>query len=45
MDSRERQAHWENVYTTKAKDEVSWFQESPTMSLDLIHASGVSKDS
>ncbi|WFU14000.1 methyltransferase domain-containing protein [Bradyrhizobium sp. CB3481] len=31
-----RQAHWENVYTTKREDEVSWFQQSPTPSLDLI---------
>jgi 2-polyprenyl-3-methyl-5-hydroxy-6-metoxy-1,4-benzoquinol methylase len=44
MDSSERRAHWENVYTTKAEDEVSWFQEDPAMSLDLIHASGVNRD-
>ena len=36
-----RRAHWENVYNTKAEDVVSWFQESPTMSLDLIRAAGV----
>ena len=24
-----RQAHWENVYTTKGEKEVSWFQENP----------------
>jgi SAM-dependent methyltransferase len=44
MDTTERRAHWENVYTTKTEDEVSWFQEYPAMSLDLIHASGVGKD-
>ena len=44
MGTLERRAHWENVYTTKAENEVSWFQESPAMSLDLIRASGVGKD-
>lgn len=28
--------HWENVYTTKATDEVSWFQEHAETSLRLI---------
>jgi hypothetical protein len=41
MDTMERRAHWENVYATKAEDEVSWFEETPAMSLDLIRASGV----
>ncbi len=31
-----RQAHWENVYTTKRDHEVSWFQEYPAPSLELI---------
>jgi SAM-dependent methyltransferase len=31
-----RQAHWEKVYASKAEDEVSWFQESPAPSLELI---------
>ena len=44
MDATERQAHWENVYTTKAEDEVSWFQEKPTNWLEFIHASGVGKN-
>ncbi len=29
-------SHWENVYTTKKSDEVSWFQPHATASLDLI---------
>jgi ubiquinone/menaquinone biosynthesis C-methylase UbiE len=41
MDSVDRQAHWENVYETKGENEVSWFQECPTISLDLIDATGV----
>jgi 2-polyprenyl-3-methyl-5-hydroxy-6-metoxy-1,4-benzoquinol methylase len=34
----ERSAHWEGVYATKGENEVSWFQESPSISLDLIRA-------
>jgi SAM-dependent methyltransferase len=43
MDSAGRQSHWENVYGTKGEKEVSWFQDSPTISLDLIDAAGVAK--
>jgi trans-aconitate methyltransferase len=43
MDNAARQAHWENVYETKGENEVSWFQENPTISLDLIDATGVTK--
>ena len=31
-----RQAHWEQVYTSKGENEVSWFQENPAPSLALI---------
>jgi trans-aconitate methyltransferase len=44
MDTSGRQAHWENVYGTKSEKEVSWFQENPATSLDLIEATGVAKD-
>jgi hypothetical protein len=44
METLERRAHWEKVYTTKAEEEVSWFQECPVASLELIHATGVPKD-
>jgi len=30
------QAHWQNVYTQKGEQEVSWFQENPEPSLELI---------
>ena len=36
MQSEGRQAHWEGVYTKKGEKEVSWFQESPAPSLELI---------
>jgi 2-polyprenyl-3-methyl-5-hydroxy-6-metoxy-1,4-benzoquinol methylase len=35
------QAHWQNVYQTKRERDVSWFQESPAISLDLIRATGI----
>ncbi|SRR6056297_1393808 len=31
-----RKDHWNAVYTSKANDEVSWFEVDPTISLDLI---------
>lgn len=37
MQSKE---HWENVYSTKATDSVSWYQEHPEHSLQLIRATG-----
>jgi SAM-dependent methyltransferase len=39
------QAHWEKVYTVKGEKEVSWFQESPAPSLELIAEAGVSPSS
>lgn len=35
--------HWERIYSTKATDAVSWYQEHAASSLRLIHATGVSK--
>jgi SAM-dependent methyltransferase len=35
-----RQAHWDHVYSAKAENEMSWFQENPAISLDLIRAAG-----
>ena len=34
------QAHWDHIYETKAGNELSWFQEHPAVSLDLIGATG-----
>ncbi len=44
MSTLERQAHWQNVYQTKGERDVSWFEESPAISLDLIEATGVGPD-
>jgi SAM-dependent methyltransferase len=40
-----RQAHWENVYTSKRENEVSWFQDSPAPSLALTAEVGAAPDS
>ena len=41
MSDLSRQAHWENVYTTKDENAVSWFQERPDISVDLVRVTGV----
>ncbi len=32
----DRKAHWQQVYTAKSDDSVSWFEESPALSVSLI---------
>lgn len=44
MENFDRTKHWENIYQTKELKEVSWFQPTPEISLDLIAKSGISKD-
>ena len=36
MTDATRKSHWDTVYTTKGESEVSWFQENPAPSLELI---------
>jgi SAM-dependent methyltransferase len=45
MEDSSRQAHWENVYTTKGENEVSWFQQSPAPSFELIMQAGAASHS
>ena len=40
-----RQDHWQAVYTSKGERDVSWFQESPSTSLDLIALAGATASS
>lgn len=42
MQSKE---HWEQVYTTKSENSVSWFQEHARQSVELIARTRVSKES
>jgi trans-aconitate methyltransferase len=45
MSDASRKAHWETVYTTKGENEVSWFQENPAPSLELIDLGGSTSES
>jgi SAM-dependent methyltransferase len=40
----DRGAHWEGVYATRAENEVSWFQESPSTSIEMIDATKAGKE-
>ena len=36
--------HWEHIYQTKNPEEVSWYQEKPKTSLNLIAETDIDKD-
>ena len=36
--------HWESIYQTKEPNEVSWYQEKPETSLNLISETGIEKN-
>lgn len=44
ISSSENKNHWENVYETKNPDQVSWTQEKPSTSLELIRSFGLGKE-
>lgn len=39
----DRKAHWDDVYQDKSPLEVSWYQGKPTLSLEMIHHTGIDK--
>jgi hypothetical protein len=39
MSKDDKQAHWSQVYATKAADSVSWFQENPATSIEMVQHS------
>ncbi|AUD00327.1 SAM-dependent methyltransferase (plasmid) [Bradyrhizobium sp. SK17] len=45
MSDENRQAHWDEVYTSKGENAGSWFQENPALSLELIKLAGVTSAS
>lgn len=45
MEELARQHHWENVYREKGEYQVSWFQETPAISLELLGAVGATPKS
>lgn len=44
MNNTIQKNHWEKVYQTKTPDEVSWTQEKPQTSLDLINSCALGKE-
>lgn len=40
----ERRIRWEGIYHSKSPAELSWFQERPTLSMDMIAALGLGVD-
>lgn len=43
MDTFDRKAHWEHIYSTKKLNEVSWYQPKPETSLNFIETLKISK--
>jgi len=39
-----RTEHWEEVYRSRSEHEVSWFEDEPRVSLDMIRAAGLPLD-
>jgi SAM-dependent methyltransferase len=39
-----RAVHWNTVYDTKGEDGVSWYQATPTVTLELLDTLGVDRD-
>ena len=37
-----RKEHWEQVYTTRGGQDVSWFESLPAVSIQLLDAAGLS---
>ncbi len=44
MSDVSRKAHWEDVYAAKGEQEVSWYQDNPAPSLELIALAGLARD-
>lgn len=44
MDTQQRQDHWQTVFSSKGERDVSWFQERPDVSLEMIAATGIGRD-
>jgi trans-aconitate methyltransferase len=40
-----RRDHWDTVYRTRQTGEVSWYQASPSVSLEMLDAAGISSAS
>jgi SAM-dependent methyltransferase len=40
----DRKTHWENIYREKSASEVSWYQQEPKLSLELIRRTHIAHD-
>ena len=40
----QRKEHWERVYTTKGEQDVSWFEALPTISIQMLEAAGLTRE-
>lgn len=40
----DRKTHWDNIYSSRAPHQLSWYQAHPEISLRLIADSGIAKD-
>lgn len=40
----DKKTHWENVYQDKSSSDVSWYQEEPLLSLELIRSAQLGRD-
>jgi len=43
MENQARKNHWENIYDVKTPQEVSWTEEKPETSINLIHSFPIDK--
>jgi len=43
-DSLKRENHWQKIYDTKNDNEVSWYQDKPVVSLELIESLDIDKN-
>lgn len=44
MTTPDRQAHWQTVYTKKADTEVSWYEDTPDLSMTLLREAGLTPE-
>ena len=44
MEEFNRKIHWENIYSTKKLNEVSWYQRSPETSISFLNSANLEKD-
>ena len=40
----QRKEHWERVYTTKGEQDVSWFESLPAISIQMLEATGLTRE-